>query len=70
MIPPEQRAEFEAEMRGAGVDWQMHLYGKTVHSFTNQMAAKRNMPDAIRYSAEADARSWASLQELFSQTLA
>ena len=70
MIPAEQRAEFEAEMRDAGVDWQMHVYGKTVHSFTNQMAAKRNMPDAIRYSAEADARSWASLQELFSETLA
>jgi dienelactone hydrolase len=70
MIPPEQRAEFEAEMREAGVDWQMHLYGKTVHSFTNQGAAKRNMPDAIRYSAEADARSWAALQQLFSETLA
>jgi dienelactone hydrolase len=70
MIPPEQRAEFEAEMREAGVDWQMHLYGKTVHSFTNQAAAKRNMPDAIRYSPEADARSWAALQQLFSETLA
>lgn len=69
MITPEQRAGFEAEMRDAGVDWQMHLYGKTVHSFTNPQAAKRNMPDAIRYSAEADARSWASLRELFSETL-
>ena len=70
MIPPAQRAEFETEMREAGVDWQMHLYGNTVHSFTNQEAAKRNMPDAIRYSAEADTRSWASMQELFSETLA
>lgn len=70
MIPAGQRAEFEAEMRDAGIDWQMHLYGKTVHSFTNQQAARRNMPDAIRYSAEADARSWASMQELFSETLA
>ena len=70
LIPPEQRTEFETEMRDAGVDWQMHLYGKTVHSFTNQMAAKRNMPDTIRYSADADARSWVSLQELFSETLA
>ncbi len=69
MIPPEQRAAFESEMRDAGVDWQMNLYGNTVHSFTNQEAAKRNMPDAIRYSPEADARSWASLQELFSETL-
>ncbi|HEY4042301.1 MAG TPA: dienelactone hydrolase family protein [Rhodopila sp.] len=69
MIPPEQRLAFETEMREAGVDWQMHLYGGTVHSFTNPEAAQRNMPDAIRYSAEADARSWASMQELFSETL-
>ena len=69
MISPEQRAAFESEMRDAGVDWQINLYGKTVHSFTNQEAVKRNMPDAIRYSPEADARSWASLQELFSETL-
>ncbi len=70
MIPAEQRATFEAEMRGAGVDWQMHLYGNTVHSFTNQGAAKRNMPDAIRYSPESDARSWGSMQALFDETLA
>jgi dienelactone hydrolase len=70
MIPPEQRAAFEAEMRGGGVDWQMHLYGGTVHSFTNPEAGKLNMPDAIRYSPEADARSWVALQELFSETLA
>jgi len=70
MIPPEQRAAFEAEMRDAGVDWQMHLYGRTVHGFTNQGAAKRNMPDAIRYSPDADAASWRSMQGLFAETLA
>ncbi len=70
MIPPDQRAAFEAEMRAAKADWQMHLYGDTVHSFTNQAAAQRNMPDAIRYSAEADAESWASMQALFHATLA
>ena len=42
MIPPDQRTAFEAEMRDAGVDWQMHLYGNTVHSFTNPEAARRN----------------------------
>jgi dienelactone hydrolase len=69
-IPPEQRAAFEAEMRDAGVDWQMHLYGGTVHSFTNREAAKRNRPEAIRYGAEADARSWASMELLFKEALA
>ena len=69
MIPPDQRAAFEQEMRDAKVDWQMHLYGGTVHSFTAPEAASRGMPDAIRYSAEADARSWASMTALFSETL-
>ena len=69
MIPAEQRAGFETEMREAGIDWQMHLYGGTVHSFTNKGAAKRNMPDAIRYSPEADARSWAAMQTMFGETI-
>lgn len=69
MIDAAQRSAFEAEMRDADVDWQMHLYGRTVHSFTNQGAAERGMPDAIRYSPEADARSWASMTELFGETL-
>ncbi len=68
-IPPEERAGFETEMRDAGVDWQMHLYGGTVHSFTNPEAEKRKMPEAIRYEEKADARSWAAMQQLFSETI-
>ncbi len=70
LSPAAQRAGGEQELRAGGVDWQMHLYGNTVHSFTNQGAAARNRPDAIRYSAEADARSWAAMRELFEETLA
>lgn len=70
MIDAAQRSTFEDEMRGAGVDWQMHVYGGVVHSFTNPQAAARNMPDAIRYSAEADARSWAAMSQLFGEVLA
>ena len=69
-IPAEQRAGFEAEMRGAGADWDMEVYGGTVHSFTSPDAARRNMPDTIRYSADAAARSWASMMALFSTALA
>ena len=69
MIDAGQRAGFETEMREAGCDWQMHLYGDTVHGFTNTGAAKREMPHAIRYSAEADARSWAAMTQLFGETL-
>jgi dienelactone hydrolase len=66
-IPPEQRADFEQEMRAAGADWQMHLYGGVVHSFTNPDAAKMGMPDFARYDAAADARSWNSMLGLFDE---
>jgi dienelactone hydrolase len=67
-IKPEERAGFEAEMRDAGIGWQMHLYGGTVHSFTNREADARNNP-AMRYSEVADKESWAAMQELFTATL-
>jgi dienelactone hydrolase len=47
----------------------MNVYGRTVHSFTNQEAAKRNMPEAIRYSPESDARAWASALDVLAQVL-
>jgi len=68
-ITASQRAEFESEMRGVGADWEMNLYGGTVHSFTNQEAALRNMPEAIRYNPESHARAWASGLALLERTL-
>jgi len=65
IIPPEQRAAFEEEMRAAGVDWQMHLYGGAVHSFTNP-DADGTMP-AIRYDERADTRSWQAMLNLFAE---
>ncbi len=69
MIPVDQRNAFEAEMTEAKADWQLHTYGGVVHSFTNPDAAAANMPNAIRYDAKADARSWAALEELFGETI-
>ena len=42
MVPPEQVLAFETEMNDAGVDWQVHVYGGTMHAFTNPVA---NNPD-------------------------
>ena len=70
-ITLDQRRVFEAEMRDAVVvDRQMHLYGGTVHSFTNPSAANANRPDAVRYNSDSDRRSWLSMQALFAETLA
>src|SRR5207245_10086766 len=37
-VKPEQVTAFEDEMRQETVDWQVHVYGGAVHSFTNPEA--------------------------------
>jgi dienelactone hydrolase len=71
IIPVEQRLAFEAEMRAAGVDWQMHLYGGAKHSFTHPRAEEVGSP-ALQYDEQTDRRSWrdvvALLEEVFGDT--
>jgi dienelactone hydrolase len=69
-IPAEQRAEWQAMLTGAKVDWQMTLYGGVVHSFTNKAADKLGMPDFARYDANADRRSWDQMADLLSEVFA
>jgi dienelactone hydrolase len=64
-----QRNAFEQEMRGSGADWQLHVYGGVVHSFTNPEADTRGMPDFARYDASADRRSSAAMMELFAEVM-
>jgi dienelactone hydrolase len=68
MIPPEQRADFEQEMRAAGIDWRMNLYGGTVHSFTNPNAGRLNNP-AVAYHELSAVRSWRAMLDLFDEVM-
>lgn len=68
LIPPPARLAFEEEMRGAGVDWQMTLYGNVGHSFTHPGMDGR-MP-GFKYDAQADARSWAEMRRFFDEIFA
>jgi dienelactone hydrolase len=67
MIGADRRNAFEEEMRAGGVDWQMNVYGKAVHSFTNPEADSRGQPHFARYDATADARSWREMLALFEE---
>jgi dienelactone hydrolase len=70
LAPPDQVADFENEMRLAAVrDWQVISYGNTLHGFTNP-AADGSMLRSALYNAQADRRSWASMQSLFDEVLA
>ncbi|HSS83635.1 MAG TPA: dienelactone hydrolase family protein, partial [Reyranella sp.] len=69
LAPPEQVADFEAEMRTGGVkDWQVIAYGNTLHGFTNPAADGSIMRTAL-YNEQADRRSWASMKSLFDEVL-
>ena len=68
LVPPEQRAEFEQEMRTAGVDWRMNVYGGAMHSFTNP---KADMPaQGIAYHRPTDERSWRAMLDFFDERFA
>ena len=68
IIPPEQRADFEKEMKAAGIDWRLQLYGGAGHSFTNPAADSRGMKGFFYHEA-TDRRSWNAMIELFNETL-
>lgn len=68
-ITAADRAGFESEVRAAGADWQINVYGNTVHSFTNPNADRQHRPEAIRYSAAADQQSWHAMLSLLDRTL-
>jgi dienelactone hydrolase len=52
------------EMKDAGVDYEIDLYGHTVHAFTNPDAG--NDPNrGVAYNAQADQRSWERMKDFF-----
>lgn len=59
MVPLTEVAEFASEMKDAHADWQVHMYGQTMHAFTNPMAQDPSFGTV--YNAKADARSWQAM---------
>lgn len=69
-IPEDTRTAFAQTLREAGVDWQLHLYGGVVHSFTEPAADSMGNPAVLRYDARADRRSWATMAALLEEVFA
>ncbi len=63
MVTPDKVMKFGTEMTDAKVDWQLDMYGNTMHGFTNPQA---NDPSfGTVYSKSADSRSWIAMREFF-----
>lgn len=65
MVPAAQVSDFEAEMTGANVDYQLVNYDGVKHGFTNpdatEMGRRFDLP--LAYDAQADADSWHKTQQ-------
>lgn len=67
MVRPEAVMEFADEMTKSGANWQIDMYGNTLHAFTNPQA---NDPDfGTVYNKCADTRSWLAMSEFFKEVL-
>ena len=65
MVGQDQIESFREEMTNKKVDWQLHVFGGAMHSFTNPAA---NDPDfGAVYSKNADQRSWKILTDLLEE---
>jgi dienelactone hydrolase len=65
MVTPDKIVEFGHEMTHAKVDWQLDIYGNTMHAFTNPEA---NDPGfGTVYNKHADARSWMAMKAFFEE---
>ena len=61
-VPMAHVTTFVEEMREAGADWQLILYGGAMHGFTHQRPTR--MP-GVAYNQAADARSTVAIKEFF-----
>lgn len=64
--PAAQVAALEDELRKAGIDYQITLYGSAVHSFTRADAGNDPSKGAA-YNEKADKRSWQAMKDFFAE---
>ena len=59
LAPSADVNKLQQELTSSQADWQMHVYGHTMHAFTNPLA--NNLSMGTVYNASADKHSWQSI---------
>ncbi len=65
LVSPELVTHFEKEMTDAGCDWQVHIYGKTLHAFTEP--GINNPKLGLLYNPIAEKRSFQSMENFLKE---
>jgi dienelactone hydrolase len=66
LVPPAQVTEFVSHMSRAPVDWELQVYARALHGFTNPELAA-SAPPGHGYDAQADERSRRAMIELLDE---
>lgn len=66
VVPPEDRVAFGADMDAAGADWQLHVFGKVGHTYTNPAVDTLGIP-GFAYNELADRRAWSMMLALLDE---
>lgn len=66
MVKPDQVNAFAQEMTKKKVDWEINMYGHTMHGFTNPEANDPNFGTV--YSECVTKRAWIAMQNCFTET--
>ena len=69
LVPPAQVTEFVSHMGRAPVSWELQVYARALHGFTNpELVAAA--PPGHGYDATADERSWRAMIGLLGEVFA
>ena len=67
-VPDDDVAAFRQEMTDAQADWQMTVYGRGFHAFTDPDIGEQDVPGAA-YDPFLDRVSWAQATEFLAATV-
>lgn len=69
LVPLDDVDIFQREMDFAGADWQLTVFGRALHSFTNSAVDELGDP-RMAFDAEAEDMSWAILRRFLKHSFA
>jgi dienelactone hydrolase len=67
MVSPEDLRHLQDEMTESSIDWQIHIFGNTMHAFTNPMAKDKS--GGMVYNEKAAIRAWQSMKNFFNEIM-
>lgn len=67
LVSPQDLSNLQQELTNAKADWQLNIYGHTLHAFTNPEAHQSSL--GLVYNKRSANRAWLAMQNFFNEVL-